>query len=73
MSKLVYAAYEYDVWKSYSSQKLLGIFSTHNKAKKALKTIYGEIVTNGGPNDFVPKDESKDVILSIDPIILNDF
>jgi hypothetical protein len=66
-------AYEYDVWKSHSSQKFLGVFSTYNKAKKALKTIYGNIDTNGSSNDFYPKDESKDVVLSIESIILNDF
>lgn len=72
MPKCVYLACEYDAWQMHSSRVILGIFSTYNKALKALMKTYGKLVEDS-KDTFIPLDNPNNVLLKIEEVVLNDL
>lgn len=63
----VYLACEFDQWRSSNSRVIQGIFSTEEKAIKALTKLYGKLEkdSNGGELGFVPVNNPDDVTLQV--------
>lgn len=63
----LYLACEFDQWRSNDSRVIQGIFSTEEKAIKALTKLYGKLEkdSNGGELGFVPVNNPNDVTLQV--------
>lgn len=63
----LFLACEFDQWRSSNSRVIQGIFSTEEKAIKALTKLYGKLEkdSNGGELGFVPVNNPDDVTLQV--------
>lgn len=63
----LFLACEFDQWRSSNSRVIQGIFSTEEKAIKALTKLYGKLEkdSNGGELGFVPVNNPDDVTLKV--------
>lgn len=71
----VYMACEFDDYRSSSSRVIQGIFTTEEKAIKALTKLYGKLESdsNGGSLGFKPVKNPHDVTLQVVKVKLDDI